>query len=170
MTRLKRYFFAMIFMAMLLTVHLANAAERMIAFEMGESGIPVAFPMTPEEIASEDAAYYRLIKASQKSAAGAMKNLVVFELEESGQRIEFPMTAAEITAANAENARRAAVKSVGTVSVPAVSEPAAGYELAESGFIIEFSAASPPVEMDEPVVAAEFVDKTDSRGQCQAYC
>jgi len=119
------------------------AGERIRIFEMGESGAVIEFPMTPDEIAAEDAAYGQLIAASKKSAFRNNDNLKFFEMGEGGQMVAFPMTAAEITAANAENARLAAVKSANTGTS---TEPGVRFELSESGQIIEFPAPDSKVD------------------------
>jgi hypothetical protein len=120
---------------------------------MGEGGFTVEFPMSPAEIAAADTAYNRVIAASKKSVADPNNLVKVFEMGEGGHRVEFRMTAAEITAANAENARRAAIKS-------ARSEPVrpsgVKYELAESGYVFEFPAASPAEELGDRVIAREI--------------
>jgi len=137
------YIFTMAFAAIFVMFNPAVAGERVRIFEMGESGAIIEFPMTPDEIAAEDAAYGQLIVASKKSVVRENGNLKFFEMGEGGHMVAFPMTAAEITATNAENARLAAVKSAKTRASP---EPGVRFELSESGQIIEFPV--PDSEMD----------------------
>lgn len=74
----------------------AVAGQRMITFEMGESGQTVSFPMSQEEItfANAVAAYAK----SSKITGSAIRNKWVnrIELPESGQFVVFPMTEEEI--------------------------------------------------------------------------
>ncbi len=59
------HIFAIVFPAILLTMNSAGAGERVRVFEMGEGGFMIEFPMTPDEIAVQDAAYDRIIVAGQ---------------------------------------------------------------------------------------------------------
>lgn len=72
------------------------AEDRMITFEMGESGQTVSFPMTEEEKAFSDyvAAYAKSKKETNQSKQKLWIKRV--ELPESGQYIEFEMTDKEI--------------------------------------------------------------------------
>ena len=76
----------------------AGAGERVRVFEMGEGGFTIEFPMTPDEITVQDAAYDRIIAASKKSVVGSSSQVIVFEMGEAGNTVVFPMTAEEITA------------------------------------------------------------------------
>jgi hypothetical protein len=118
--------------------------------------------MTLEEIAAQDAAYDKLISASNKSVAGSSNQMIVFEMGEGGHTVVFPMTAEEITAANAENARIAAVTASGTIAPP---EPVVKFELAESGHIIEFPDAGTEMEPDDSVIAGDTTDNGGTRIQ-----
>jgi hypothetical protein len=117
-------------MAVALTAGLAAAAEKMKAYEMGESGQVVRFPMRPEEIAAEEAEAAKLAAAKQSAAERPM--VKAFELAECGETITFPMSAAEIRAAKAARTELKPVQPKQTDA--AVVE----YELAESGCIICF--------------------------------
>ena len=114
-------------MAVTLTCGLATAGEKMKAYEMGESGQVVLFPMTAQEIAAETA----LLAAIKRSEIEAPM-VKTFELAESGETITFPMSAEEIRAAKADMTE---VKSVQTKQTDVTVEE---YELAESGCIICF--------------------------------
>ena len=156
------YIFTIIFAAIFFTMNSAGAGERVLVFEMGESGITIEFPMTLAEIAAQDAAYDQLIAVSKKSVAGSSNQMIVFEMGEGGQTVAFPMTAEEITAANAENARLAAVKATSAIAPP---EPVVRFELAESGHIIEFPDAGTEMEPDDSVIAGDTTDHAGTRIQ-----
>ena len=114
-----------------LSMPAALAAERVKTFELAESGVVIEFPMTPEEIAAEDAANARQAARDKEP----LERRERIELAESGLVIEFPMAAEEMAAEDAENARRAALRSKGTaLPTPEVVV----FELAESGQTIEF--------------------------------
>jgi hypothetical protein len=118
--------------------------------------------MTSEEIAAADDAYNKIIATSNKSVGNVGIPLKVFEMGESGHKVEFRMTAAEITAANAENARLAAIKSART----GPGRPAGvKYELAESGYIIEFPEARTEMEPGDLVIARDTTDNAGTRIQ-----
>mgnify|MGYP001547721641 CR=1 FL=1 len=129
---------------------------------MGESGLAVEFPMTPEEITAEKARRNNLAANRRPDVAPSKKNPKTFEMGEGGHRVVFPMTAAEITAANAENARLAAIRFAGFLKR---EKPAVGFELAESGHFIEFPGTIPDKKMDigDSVIARENPQKTDVR-------
>jgi hypothetical protein len=76
----------------------AVAEQRIITFEMGESGQTVSFPMSPEEIIFADmvAAYAKTLKNTGNTKRKKWVNRI--ELPESGQYLEFPMTDEEIRA------------------------------------------------------------------------
>ena len=114
-------------MAVTLTCGLATAGEKMKAYEMGESGQMVLFPMTAQEIAAETA----LLAAIKRSEIEA-PTVKTFELAESGETFTFPMSAEEIRAAKADMTE---VKSVHSKQADAT---VVEYELAESGCIICF--------------------------------
>ena len=114
-------------LAVTLTCGLATAGEKMKAYEMGETGQVVLFPMTPQEIAAE-AALLAAIKRSEIEAP----MVKTFELAESGETITFPMSAEEIRAA------KAAMTEVKSVQAEQTDAAVAEYELAESGCIICF--------------------------------
>ena len=160
MKKVKLYIFAIIFTSIFFIVNTAGAAERVRVFEMGESGLTIEFPMTPVEIAAQDAAYGKLIAASKKSVVDSKNQVIVFEMGEGGQKVAFAMTAEEITAANAENARLAAIKAANSTALP---EPVIRFELAESGRIIEFPQAKIEMEPGDLVIAGDTIDKTGTR-------
>jgi|GEM_PF-875441 len=160
MKNIKLYIFTIIFTAIFFTFNTAGAAESVRVFEMGEGGFTVEFPMTPEEIAAQDAAYDKLIAASKKSVVDPSNQVMVFEMGEGGHTVAFPMTAEEITAANAENARLAAIKAAIAIVPP---EPVTRFELAESGLIIEFPEARTEMEPGDSVIAGDIIDKSGIR-------
>lgn len=154
--------FAITFPAIFFTFSTAGAGERVKVFEMAESGFTIEFPMTPAEIATEDAAYGKIITGSKKSAPGSNNNVKVFEMGEGGHTVAFPMTAKEITAVNAENAWLAANK---TARLATIQEPVVRFELAESGHFIEFSAENTEMELGDLVIAQENPAKNILRAQ-----
>lgn len=74
----------------------AVAEQRMITFEMGESGQTVSFPMSAEEIIFADTvvAYANSLKTSGRTTRKKWVNRI--ELPETGQYLEFPMSDEEI--------------------------------------------------------------------------
>jgi len=114
-------------LAVTLACGLATAMEKMKAYEMGETGQVVLFPMTPQEIAAE-AALLAAIKRSEVEAP----MVKTFEFAESGETIIFPMSAEEIRAA------KAAMTEVRSVQVKDTDLQVEEYKLAESGIVIKF--------------------------------
>jgi len=153
---------AITFPAIFFTLNTAGAGDRVRVFEMGESGITIEFPMTPDEITAEDTAYGQIMAASQKSISDTNINLKVFEMGEGGHTVAFPMTAEEITAANAENARLAAIKAARAAAPP---EPVVRFELAESGHLIDFPETKIEMEPDDSVIAGDTTDNAGTRIQ-----
>ena len=86
----------------------------------------------------------------------------IFEMGEGGHRVAFPMSAEEITAANAENARLAALEATRSTAPPG---PVVGFELAESGYIIEFPETRIEMELADSVIARDTADNAGSRIQ-----
>lgn len=84
----------------------AIAEQRMITFEMGESGQTVSFPMSQEEMAFADdvAAFTRSSKITDDTIPKRLVNRI--ELPESGQFVEFPMTKKEIQKAKKQLAQK----------------------------------------------------------------
>jgi len=140
----------------------ASSGEWVKVIEMGESGLAVEFPMTPEEITAEKARRNNLAAHRRSDVAASKKNLKTFEMGESGHRVVFPMTAAEIAAANAENARIAAIRSAGFLRS---KKPVVEFELAESGYFIEFPGTIPDKKTDlgDSVIARENPQQTAIR-------
>ena len=138
------YLFAITMLTIFFTFNTADAGGRIMVYEMGESGVTIEFPMTPEEIAAEDAAYVEV------AAESISENVKVFEMGEGGHTVAFPMTADEITAAKAENARIAAVKAA---RLATTQEPVVRFKLAESGHIIEFSESVKETELGDLGIA-----------------
>ena len=81
-----------------ITAGIALADERVKVIEMGESGQIVEFPMSPEEIASENQENARLAAIRKAKLKNSQKHVVAFELAESGIVIEFSDTTSDITA------------------------------------------------------------------------
>jgi len=115
-------------MAVTLTCGLATAGGKMKAYEMGESGQVVLFPMTPQEIAAEAAEGAKLAAIKRSETEAPM--VKTFELAESGEILTYPMSAEGIRAAKAA---RTEVKSVRSKQTDVTAEE---YELSESGITI----------------------------------
>ena len=81
---------------------------------------------------------------------------------EGDHTVAFPMSAEEITAANAENARLAALEATRATVPP---EPVVRFELAESGHIIEFPEARTEMELADSVIARDPADNVGTRIQ-----
>lgn len=83
----------------------AAAEERMVTFEMGESGQTISFRMSAEEIAFADAVadYARSPKITGSPIRKKWVNRI--ELPESGEFVEFPMTEEEIQEAKKKAAQ-----------------------------------------------------------------
>jgi len=162
MKNIKLYIFTIIFTAIFFNFITAGAEERVRVFEMAEGGFTVEFPMTPEEIAAQDAAYDKIIASSKKSVVDSSNQVIVFEMGEGGHTVGFPMTAEEITTANAENTRLAAIKAATATAPP---ESVTRFELAESGHIIEFPEAKMVMEPGDSVVARDTTDNDGTRIQ-----
>jgi hypothetical protein len=79
---------------------IALANERVKVIEMGESGQIVEFPMSPEEVASENEKNTRLATIREAKLRKQKKHRVTYELAESGIIIEFPVTSPEISTEN----------------------------------------------------------------------
>ena len=155
---------AIIASTIIFTFNTASAGEWVKVIEMGESGLAVEFPMTPEEITAEKARRNNLAANRSPDVAVSKKNLKTFEMGEGGHRVVFPMTAAEITAANADNARLAAIRSAGPLKS---KKPVVRFEMAESGHFIEFPVTIPDKKMDlgDLVIAGDTADKGATRVQ-----
>ena len=164
MKNITEYILAMIALTTIFTFNTASAAEWVTVIEMGESGLAVEFPMTPEEITAEKARRNNPSANRRPDVAASKKNLKTFEMGEGSHRVVFPMTAAEITAANAENARLTAIRSAGFLKS---KKPVVGFELAESGNFIEFPGTIPDKKMDigDSVTARENPQKNAVRVQ-----
>ncbi|CAB1056638.1 hypothetical protein D1BOALGB6SA_1375 [Olavius sp. associated proteobacterium Delta 1] len=78
----------------------AIAQNRVKIFEMAESGQTVEFPMSPDEIAAEDADNARLATLRKSGLDKANKPVTSFELAESGIVIKFPVKPPETIANN----------------------------------------------------------------------
>ena len=131
--------------ALLLTIGITSenstaiAENRVKIIEMAESGQIFEFPMSPEEIASEDAENARLAVVRQAKLNKPKERKKVIEMGESGQTVEFPMSPEEIAFENAENAKIAASRQA---SLTKPQKQMLTFELAESGITIEFPANS----------------------------
>ena len=154
--------FAIIVLTVIFTFSAAFAGEWVKVIEMGESGLTVEFPMTPEEIAAEKVK--RAGRSADRKAEPAVSSqkLITIEMGESGYAVTFKMTAEEIAALNAENARLAALKAA-RKKVP--QEPVVRFELAESGHIIEFPEANKETDLGDSVIARDTADNVGTRVQ-----
>ena len=118
-----------------LRISQASEEKRVIVIEMGESGQTVEFPMSPEEIAAENAENAKFAAIRQAKLKKPEERKQVIEISESGQAVEFPMSPEEIAAEDAENARFAAIRQT---KLKEPQRQVITSELAESGIIIEF--------------------------------
>ncbi len=73
-------------------------AWRKVSGKMGESGQIVEFPMSPEEVASDNEESTRIDAIRRARLKNLQKHVVAFELAESGIVIEFSDTTSDITA------------------------------------------------------------------------
>jgi hypothetical protein len=134
-----------IIIAILLTIGISLEANTAIAekrvkiFEMAESGQTFEFPMSPEEIASENAENARLAVVRQAKLNKPKERKKVIEMGESGQTVEFPMSLEEIAAEDADNAKIAASRQA---SLTRPQKQTLTFEFAESGITIEFPVSS----------------------------
>ena len=121
----------------LLVINFASvlkAGERLMAIEMADGNL-VTFIMTPEEIATEDAAKANLELRRSSIAEKPRERVVTYEMGEGGQMISFPMTQKEIAAEDEVHARQEALR------VSHIRKPEPEYEkieLAESGRYLTF--------------------------------
>ncbi len=118
-----------------ITVGIALANERVKVIEMGESGQIVEFPMSPEEMASEDKETARLAAIRQAKLERPKERMQVIEMGESGQIVSFLMTPEEMAAEDAEKLRLSELHRKSSVD----DRQTIVYELAESGILIEFT-------------------------------
>ena len=100
----------------------AVAEQRMITFEMGESGQTVTFPMSQKEIDYADSvtAYSKAFKKIDDTSAKRWVDRI--ELPESGQFVEFPMTEEEIQDAKKKFAQEISNSNRRNANVPIVHE------------------------------------------------
>ncbi len=126
-------------MAATLTAGLATAGEKMKIYEMGESGQQVAFKMTAEEIAAENAENARLAAINAHNRQKSNTGFLVIEMGESGQNVSFPMSAEEIQRTALREAQEAAQRTVReNMRANKPNVPVEECELCESGEIITF--------------------------------
>jgi len=137
----------------------ASAEGRVRAFEMGESGHTLEFPMTPAEIAAEDAANAGLKAASRTNIIKSKQKIKIFEMGESGYVVSFPMTAKEIKASNTADAKLAAAREASAKLKRIVD----AFELAESGVTIEFPVMAREPAADDSGIAGGIFDNEDLR-------
>ena len=126
----------------------ATAGEKWKTYEMGESGQVVMFPMSPEEIAAENAK--NAARPAPKPSKAAETLVVTYELAESGAVVAFPVTAEETLSARKPAAEKCLKRSApepekATTPSVVVKE----YELSECGEIIRFT--RPNTEAEKPV-------------------
>ena len=126
-------------------VGIALANERVKIIEMGESGYTVEFPMTPKEIASEDAEIAKLDAIRQANLKKPKVRMQSIAMGESGQIVEFPMSPEELASENEENARLNAIREA---RLKNQKKNMVTYELAESGIFIEFAVTSPETSQE----------------------
>ncbi len=152
METIKVNIFAILAFTIIFSFNVAFAGEWVRVIEMGESGLAVEFPMTPEEIVVEKAKRASRSAIRKAEPAVSSQKLKTIEMGESGYAVTFKMTAEEIAALNAENARLAAIRAVRTKTAP---ESVVVFELAESGHTIEFPAAIPEMDIGDLVIARD---------------
>jgi hypothetical protein len=58
------YIFTITMLSIFFTFNTAGAGGRIMVYEMAESVVTIEFPMTPEEITAEDAAYVKVAAAN----------------------------------------------------------------------------------------------------------
>jgi hypothetical protein len=132
-----------------------NAGERLLALEMADGNV-VTFMMSPEEIASEDAAKAKLERQRSSISEIPRKRAVTYEMGEGGHTISFPMTETEIAAEDASHASQEAW------SVSYIRKPEPEYEkieLAESGRYITFPITNKRRSNKEVIEIAKRLDE-----------
>ena len=117
----------------LIVINTATAEERVRVIKMGESDEIVEFPMTPQEIAADDAENARLAAIRETKLKVPNGKIKIIEMGESGQTVEFPMTSDEIIVEEAENKRLSTIRAANNKKV---ERKTSVFELAESGHII----------------------------------
>lgn len=81
-----------------ITPIISIAEQRMIIFEMGESGHTVSFPMSQKEIQKAE----RIDKIIEEIKQRKQRMVKSYELTESGTMVDFPMSDEEISAAETQ--------------------------------------------------------------------
>ena len=152
MKSIKIIYIAITLLIILLMLKTAEADDRGNVFVMGESGYKIVFP-SDNEILDTEAVAGKTAAAYKKKQASSNNSVIVFEMGESGYTVEFPMTAAEIAAANAEKALITARKSANPISA---AEMENRFELAESGFFIQFPAESKKMDPDDLAIGGNI--------------
>ena len=147
--------FTLLVIGMFLAIHPAFAGDRVKVFEMAESGITIEFPMTPDEIAAEDAERAKQVALKEAAEKNSRQRFNVYEMAESGQTILFPMTPEEIAAENAENVNLVAINKRKSEEQ---GKQVVIFELAESGEIIEFPVKTPDKFLLEDVAEKKASD------------
>ena len=122
---------------------IAIAEQRMITFEMGESGQTVSFPMTQKEIIEAERVDKVIEKINQRKRSRKKIWVESYELAESGIVINFPMSDEEIIETKARyrdfvnHQKKMAELQKETVKQYEV------FEMGESGLIIRFLKTTP---------------------------
>ena len=81
---------------------LSIAEQRMITFEMGESGQSISFPMNQKEILTAEKTDKVIREIIQRKRSKQRRSSESFELAESGITINFPMSDEETSAAKSD--------------------------------------------------------------------
>jgi hypothetical protein len=114
MKTIKLYTILALFLSLTIGVSQAFTTERHITYEMGESGNPITFEMTPEEIAERDIARARARARAEKARKRQLNEPEVWiekiELPESGIELEFPMSDKQIRLAKERKAQERIMK------------------------------------------------------------
>ena len=135
------------------------AEDKVIRFELPESGIQIEFPLTPAEVEGEDATAVHHVLGSATKAKPSVKKFHVFELAESGQTIQIPMSPDEIAAeSSVPNVSRASTEPSELETIQKMDR----VELPESGLYIAFPIGSGVAEKAETVAQKCNVKTSDS--------
>jgi len=132
-----------------------KAGERLMTIEMADGNL-VSFIMTPEEIATEDAAKANLELRRSLIAEKPRKRVVTYEMGEGGRMISFPMTENEIGAEDAVHARQEALR------VSHIRKPEPEHEkieLAESGRYLTFPKTAKQRNNKDTIEIAKSIGK-----------
>ena len=145
-------------LALVFNLNTASAAEKLMVYEMGESGQTVSFPMTADEIAVADAENKNAAVLPEAVAGKTRAAVLIYEVGEGGHRITFPLTLTDSGSENMPGGKadyRAAGGSEAAVGIANSDKRVLTFEMAESGLLIEFPTAVKVIVIgDEDSIAA----------------